>query len=87
MADVKSMILIHVYFFFAPKRSWFFLLTEMETLIPVINRLQEVFVTVGAEIVQLPQIIVVGSQVSIYTGIVILGLVSQGSAWIPDIRR
>ncbi|XP_048837649.1 LOW QUALITY PROTEIN: dynamin-1-like protein [Brienomyrus brachyistius] len=36
----------------------------METLIPVINRLQEVFVTVGAEIVQLPQIIVVGSQSS-----------------------
>uniref|UniRef100_A0A3B3S3R8 Dynamin-1-like protein n=1 Tax=Paramormyrops kingsleyae TaxID=1676925 RepID=A0A3B3S3R8_9TELE len=36
----------------------------METLIPVINRLQEVFVTVGAEIVHLPQIIVVGSQSS-----------------------
>uniref|UniRef100_A0A8C9U7D6 Dynamin-1-like protein n=1 Tax=Scleropages formosus TaxID=113540 RepID=A0A8C9U7D6_SCLFO len=36
----------------------------METLIPVINRLQEVFVTVGAEIVQLPQIVVVGSQSS-----------------------
>ncbi len=36
----------------------------METLIPVINRLQEVFLTVGAEIIQLPQIVVVGSQVS-----------------------
>lgn len=36
----------------------------METLIPVINRLQEVFLTVGAESIQLPQIVVVGSQVS-----------------------
>uniref|UniRef100_A0A6Q2Y4K4 Interferon-induced GTP-binding protein Mx n=1 Tax=Esox lucius TaxID=8010 RepID=A0A6Q2Y4K4_ESOLU len=36
----------------------------METLIPVINRLQEVFLTVGAEIIQLPQIVVVGSQSS-----------------------
>lgn len=35
----------------------------METLIPTINRLQEVFLTVGAEVVQLPQIVVVGSQV------------------------
>ncbi|KAF4109638.1 hypothetical protein G5714_008890 [Onychostoma macrolepis] len=37
---------------------------EMETLIPIINRLQEVFLTVGAEIIQLPQIVVVGSQSS-----------------------
>lgn len=36
----------------------------METLIATINRLQEVFLTVGAEIIQLPQIVVVGSQVS-----------------------
>uniref|UniRef100_A0A8C1UEE5 Dynamin-1-like protein n=1 Tax=Cyprinus carpio TaxID=7962 RepID=A0A8C1UEE5_CYPCA len=36
----------------------------METLIPIINRLQEVFLTVGSEIIQLPQIIVVGSQSS-----------------------
>lgn len=36
---------------------------RMETLIPTINRLQEVFLTVGAEIIQLPQIVVVGSQV------------------------
>ncbi|XP_036434406.1 dynamin-1-like protein isoform X1 [Colossoma macropomum] len=36
----------------------------METLIPIINRLQEVFLTVGAEIIQLPQIMVVGSQSS-----------------------
>uniref|UniRef100_A0A671MDQ2 Dynamin-1-like protein n=1 Tax=Sinocyclocheilus anshuiensis TaxID=1608454 RepID=A0A671MDQ2_9TELE len=36
----------------------------METLIPIINRLQEVFLTVGAKIIQLPQIVVVGSQSS-----------------------
>ncbi|XP_053277636.1 dynamin-1-like protein isoform X3 [Pleuronectes platessa] len=36
----------------------------MDTLIPTINRLQEVFLTVGAEVIQLPQIVVVGSQSS-----------------------
>lgn len=35
----------------------------METLIPVINKLQDVFNTVGADIIQLPQIAVVGTQV------------------------
>ncbi|XP_064203416.1 dynamin-1-like protein isoform X2 [Anguilla rostrata] len=36
----------------------------METLIPIINRLQEVFLTVGAEVIHLPQIVVVGTQSS-----------------------
>ncbi|XP_034032022.1 dynamin-1-like protein isoform X2 [Thalassophryne amazonica] len=36
----------------------------MEALIPVINKLQEVFNTVGADIMQLPQIVVVGTQSS-----------------------
>ncbi|XP_056447842.1 dynamin-1-like protein isoform X2 [Gadus chalcogrammus] len=36
----------------------------METLIPIINRLQEVFLTVGTDVIQLPQIVVVGSQSS-----------------------
>lgn len=36
----------------------------MEALIPVINKLQDVFNTVGADIIQLPQIVVVGTQVS-----------------------
>ncbi|XP_043936035.1 dynamin-1-like protein isoform X2 [Protopterus annectens] len=36
----------------------------MDTLIPVINKLQEIFNTVGAEVIQLPQIVVVGSQSS-----------------------
>ena len=35
----------------------------MEALIPVINKLQDVFQTTGAEAVQLPQIVVVGTQV------------------------
>lgn len=37
----------------------------MEALIPVINKLQDVFNTVGADAIQLPQIVVVGSQVRI----------------------
>lgn len=35
----------------------------METLIPVLNKLQDAFNTVGSESIQLPQIVVVGSQV------------------------
>ena len=35
---------------------------EMEKLIPVINKLQDVFTTVGREAIQLPQIVVVGTQ-------------------------
>lgn len=36
----------------------------MEALIPVINKLQDVFNTVGADAIQLPQIVVVGAQVN-----------------------
>jgi len=36
----------------------------METLIPIINKLQDVFNTVGSESIQLPQIVVVGNQSS-----------------------
>lgn len=36
----------------------------MEALIPVINKLQDVFNTVGSESVQLPQIVVIGTQSS-----------------------
>uniref|UniRef100_A0A0L8FG76 Uncharacterized protein n=1 Tax=Octopus bimaculoides TaxID=37653 RepID=A0A0L8FG76_OCTBM len=36
----------------------------MEHLIPVINKLQDVFNTVGSETIQLPQIVVIGSQVN-----------------------
>ena len=37
----------------------------MEQLIPVINKLQGVFNTVGSEAIQLPQIVVVGTQVEL----------------------
>lgn len=39
------------------------IVNAMEALIPVINKLQDVFNTVGADIIQLPQIAVVGTQV------------------------
>ena len=39
-------------------------LSNMDQLIPVINKLQDVFNTVGSEAMQLPQIVVVGTQVS-----------------------
>lgn len=35
----------------------------MEALIPVINKLQDVFNTVGSDSIQLPQIVVLGNQV------------------------
>lgn len=35
----------------------------MEALIPIINKLQDVFNSVGTEAIQLPQIVVVGTQV------------------------
>ena len=36
----------------------------MDALIPILNKLQDVFNTVGSENILLPQIVVVGSQVS-----------------------
>lgn len=36
----------------------------MEKLIPVINKLQDVFNTIGTDLIKLPQIIVVGTQSS-----------------------
>ncbi len=36
----------------------------MDSLIPVLNKLQDVFNTVGHENIHLPQIVVVGTQVS-----------------------
>ena len=35
----------------------------MDALIPVLNKLQDVFNTVGHESIQLPQIVVIGTQV------------------------
>lgn len=36
----------------------------MEALIPVVNKLQDVFNTVGSDSIQLPQIVVLGTQVN-----------------------
>ena len=47
---------------------------NMEALIPVINKLQDVFNTVGADIIQLPQIAVVGTQVKSFPLVVKNGL-------------
>ena len=47
----------------------------MESLIPVINKLQDVFNTVGTDAIQLPQIVVVGSQVS--------SLISLSQRYLP----
>jgi len=38
----------------------------MDALIPILNKLQDVFNTVGSENIQLPQIVVVGSQVCLF---------------------
>jgi hypothetical protein len=38
----------------------------MDALIPILNKLQDVFNTVGSESIQLPQIVVVGSQVCFF---------------------
>lgn len=37
----------------------------MEALIPVVNKLQDVFNTVGSDSIQLPQIVVLGTQVCV----------------------
>lgn len=49
----------------------------MEALIPVINKLQDVFNTVGSDSIQLPQIVVLGSQVcnQIFIGLRLVFLV------------
>ena len=38
----------------------------MENLIPVLNKLQDVFHTTGSESIQLPQIVVIGTQVGLF---------------------
>ena len=45
-----------------------FLHKEMDQLIPIINKLQDVFNTVGSEAIQLPQFVVVGAQVCTILG-------------------
>lgn len=42
------------------------IISGMEALIPVVNKLQDVFNTVGSDSIQLPQIVVLGSQVKLH---------------------
>lgn len=56
-------IILFLYFF----RTYTYIdKKKMDQLIPIINKLQDVFNTVGSEAIQLPQIVVVGSQVNIH---------------------
>ena len=48
------------------------ILVIMENLIPVINKLQDVFNTVGSDVIQLPQIVVIGTQVSFQSDVILL---------------
>lgn len=54
----------------------------MEALIPVVNKLQDVFNTVGSDSIQLPQIVVLGSQVTLKTKKIDFSLLSL--AWISS---
>ena len=38
----------------------------MDALLPVINKLQDIFNAIGSDAIQLPQIVVVGVQVSVF---------------------
>lgn len=51
----------------------------MEALIPVVNKLQDVFNTVGSDSIQLPQIVVLGTQVRMHTHIQSILMVQ----WLP----
>lgn len=51
-------------YFIALLLDFFYIKKNMDALIPVLNKLQDVFNTVGHESIQLPQIVVVGTQSS-----------------------
>lgn len=55
---------------------------KMEALIPVVNKLQDVFNTVGSDAIQLPQIVVLGSQVRRRSGSRSVKWCSAG-VWAP----
>jgi hypothetical protein len=59
----------------------------MEALIPVVNKLQDVFNTVGADAIQLPQIVVVGSQVGALDPFRIISLIIQIECRFAEFRQ
>lgn len=58
----------------------------MDALIPVLNKLQDVFNTVGHESIQLPQIVVVGTQSSGKSS-VLENLVGRGKHYAKVIKK
>lgn len=56
-------------------------------LIPVINKLQDIFNSVGANIIQLPQIVIVGTEssgkISELESLVGRDLLPEGLVWSP----
>lgn len=58
----------------------------MEALIPVINKLQDVFNTVGADAIQLPQIIVLGTQVICFL-LLLIELKNVSGVWGQTMKR
>ena len=59
----------------------------IEVLIPVINKLQDIFNSVGANIIQLPQIVIVGTEssgkISELESLVGRDLLPEGLVWSP----
>lgn len=58
----------------------------MEALIPVVNKLQDVFNTVGSDSIQLPQIVVLGSQVNFLSDCFFLSILIVGRSVITKTR-
>ena len=59
----------------------------MESLIPVINKLQDVFNTVCADAIQLPQIVIVGTQVIIHDMMVMMMMNMMIILVAPELRQ
>ena len=59
----------------------------MESLIPVINKLQDVFNTVCADAIQLPQIVIVGTQVIIHDMMVMIMMNMMIILVAPELRQ
>ena len=57
----------------------------MESLIPVINKLQDVFNTVCADAIQLPQIVIVGTQVIIHDMMMMMMMINMIRQGLPII--
>ena len=59
----------------------------MESLIPVINKLQDVFNTVCADAIQLPQIVIVGTQVTMIIHDMVMMMNMMIMLVAPELRQ